>query len=225
MKTLWIIIGLIVLVLIVGLAMGIRGEVADTEDITAREGSRELSDGAYTLDTERSIMRWAGRKTLIPGYEDTGTIGFSSGAVVVESGAVASGEFVVDMTTIEAVSVSNNTPRERLTGHLKSVDFFDVENHPTARFTITSVAEADGEEATHTVTGDLTVKGITHEVSFPATILQTGEALNAVGSVSVNRADFDVRYGSDTFFDNLGDNVIDDVFTLEFDLYTLERAE
>jgi polyisoprenoid-binding protein YceI len=225
MKAFWIIVGLVVLALVIGLAASDRGGVETTGDIVAREGSEELSDGTYPLDAGRSTMRWAGRKTLIPGYEDSGTIGFSSGVVIVENGAPASGEFVVDMTTIEAVSVSNDMPREMLTNHLKSADFFDVANHLTTRFVITGVAMANEEGATHTITGDLTIKGITHEISFPATILQVNGLLNAVGSISVNRADFDVRFGSDTFFDNLGDNVIGDTFTLAFDLYTLGITE
>ena len=102
----------------------------------------------------------------------------------------------------------------KLEGHLKSDDFFGVANYPTAKFKITKV-KAGSEKGVYEVHGKMTIKETTQDISFPAHVKLDGDKAVAKATLSVNRADFDVRYGSGRFFDNLGDNTIKDEFTLE----------
>jgi polyisoprenoid-binding protein YceI len=106
----------------------------------------------------------------------------------------------------------------RLEGHLKADDFFGVEKFPTANFVITKVTPA-AAAGKLTVSGNLTIKGITKPISFPATLAVKGNSLSAVAKgVKVDRTKYDIRYGSKSFFDSIGDKAIDDEFTLDITL-------
>ena len=110
---------------------------------------------------------------------------------------------------------------DKLVGHLKSDDFFSVEKFKTATFKIKSVkplAVAGEGKANQTITGDLTIKGITHEITFPVMVSFKNGKMVAIGEATVDRSKFDVRYGSPSFFENIGDKAIYDDFTLNFKL-------
>src|SRR5690606_35721546 len=106
--------------------------------------------------------------------------------------------------------------RDKLVNHLKSDDFFGVEKYPTAKFEITKVVSQGNDQ--YLVTGNLTIKATTKEIEFPATIKAEGEALTASAQITVDRSEYDIRYGSSSFFDNLGDKVIYDDFNLDVTL-------
>ena len=186
--------------------------------ITTPTEEVELVDGAYAVSTSSSSLGWEGSRPLIPGYKDNGTIAIQGGSLEVSGGVITGGSFTIDMGTITAVSTGRGNGEDMLSRHLKSADFFDAENFPTSTFTITN-ATADGM-----ITGNLTIKGETHPISFPATLSQNGDTITAQAEVEVDRTTWNVRYGSDKFFDNLGNNLIDDTFTLTINL-TAERAE
>ncbi len=105
-----------------------------------------------------------------------------------------------------------------LSKHLKSADFFDAEQYPASVFEIASVKKDNTSENTYEISGDLTIKGITNPITFFAEIYAEGSALKARARVELDRSKWNVRYGSGKFFQNLGDNLIDDMFTVEFDL-------
>ena len=155
---------------------------------------------------------WTGRKVM---GEHTGTIDIKKGYLLWDGKEISGGEIVIDMTTIEDTDLEGDY-KAKLEGHLKSDDFFGVENYPEATFNIKEVKHKKGNE--YAVAGDLTVKGKTHAITFPAIITNKGEGLHISGTAEVDRSKYDVRYGSESFFDNLGDKVIDDIFDLNFDL-------
>jgi polyisoprenoid-binding protein YceI len=101
---------------------------------------------------------------------------------------------------------------DKLVGHLKSDDFFGVEKFPTSELIITESAPFKNNEAT--VTGKLTIKGITHPVTFKAVKVGTGYT----ALITVDRTKYDIKYGSGKFFDSLGDKMIYDEFTLDVKL-------
>ncbi|GMU73851.1 MAG: hypothetical protein AMXMBFR44_0500 [Candidatus Campbellbacteria bacterium] len=172
----------------------------------------ELQDGTYELATTQSSIEWTGSKTLIKDYYDTGTLAFSNGSVSVSGGAIVDGAFTVDMNSFAVLSTSNTkVPGSNLAGHLKSADFFDIATYPTA--TIDLVSVVDG-----TVTADVTIKGITKQVTFPAVITQEGNTITASAQTTIDRTLWDIRYGSSKFFGELGDNVINDNVDLKLSL-------
>lgn len=116
--------------------------------------------------------------------------------------------------TVDDIKDANGNAR--LLNHLKSDDFFSVEKHPNATFVITSVKKKSG--STHDITGNLTIKGITQPVTFPAEVVVNGSQLNAKATITIDRTKFDIKYRSKSFFENLGDKTIYDEFTLDVEL-------
>jgi len=165
-----------------------------------------------TVDTDNSIVNWKGFK---PTGEHFGTITISEGTINIEAGKLTGGTFIFDMNSIIDTDMpADNENNAKLIGHLKSDAFFDVAKYPTAKFTITSVKEKDGKL---NVTGDLTIKDQTHSISFPATLSKSNGVSVLTSEVfKVNRADYNVKYGSKSFFDNLKDKFIYDDFDISF---------
>ncbi len=127
---------------------------------------------------------------------------------------ISTATFEMDMTSIVNEDLTNPAVNKRLVDHLKSDDFFSVENHPVSRLAVHEVKPKAAN--VHTFTGDLTIKGITHPVSFDAEVTVVNGKLTAKGKMEVDRTQYDIRYGSGKFFQGLGDNLISDIFTLDF---------
>jgi polyisoprenoid-binding protein YceI len=118
------------------------------------------------------------------------------------------------MTSITDTDIADAGTNAKLVGHLKSDDFFGVAKHPTASFVITNVVSR-GKAGEYKLIGDITVKGTTKEIRFNATINQAGDTVSGNAEIVLDRTDFDVRYGSGSFFEDLGDKTIYDEFTLK----------
>jgi polyisoprenoid-binding protein YceI len=168
-----------------------------------------------TLDKEKKEIKTDASKVVWKGYKVTGshegTISIKSGDLIFEGDKLTGGEFVIDMTSITVTDLEGDY-KGKLEGHLKSDDFFGVANHPTASLVFSSV-EPSGKNA-YNVTGDLTIKGITKPISFSISIYGS----KATASLKIDRSQYDVKYGSTSFFDGLKDKAIYDEFDLVADL-------
>jgi len=165
----------------------------------------------YTVQTKTSTLNWVGKKV---GGSHTGTIAIKEGTLTVANGKIETALVTIDMTTIRVTDEGmDDGTKGKLVGHLSSPDFFNVEEHTTAIFQLTSfTAIQNSTVANYTVTGKLTIKGITHEITFPAIVRMSEGRIEASANLTFDRSKWDVRYGSGSFFDNLGDKVIyDDV--------------
>jgi polyisoprenoid-binding protein YceI len=160
------------------------------------------------VDTEASTITWKAYK--VTGSHE-GTINLASGNLDFNGTTLTGGAFVVDMTTINTTDLEGEY-KQKLDGHLHSDDFFATATHKTASLEITSV-KASGKNA-YDATANLTIKNITKEVNFTISVYGS----KATASLKVDRSQFDVRYGSGSFFDNLGDKTIYDEFDLVVDL-------
>lgn len=172
-----------------------------------------LSTVAFTsvkkqLDIKSSEVTWTGKKVT---GEHHGTINFKEGYLNVEGDEILGGEFVIDMSSINVTDLEGEY-KQKLEGHLKSDDFFGVENHPTSKLVITNAAKKSGN--TYGIVGDLTIKGKTRPVTFD--MVYDGNQASA--KLTIDRSKYDVRYGSGSFFDNLGDKTIYDDFDLNVKL-------
>lgn len=164
----------------------------------------EATEGSvtYTVDASASNVEWFGEK--ITGWSHKGTVDVKSGEVSVENGAITSGNVVIDMNTItEIESVMEEAKQTELVGHLMHSDFFNVDSFPTAELAITSATASE-------ITANLTIKGITKSITFPYTMDSSEGQITATAEFAINRADWDVRYASGSFFENLGDDLIKD---------------
>jgi polyisoprenoid-binding protein YceI len=164
-----------------------------------------------TADTGKASLQWLGEKVT---GQHTGTINLKDGWLNWKDNRIVSGEFTIDMTTIKDADAN-----ERLEGHLKSDDFFGVEKYPVSRLVITG--SDSFEKGTAVVKGTLTIKGVTNPVEFKATSQKKEEGTWFYANIVVDRAKYNIRYGSGSFFDNLGDKVIYDEFKLKVNLLVI----
>lgn len=169
-----------------------------------------LAGTAFTInpierkEVKEATITWTGTKIL---GSHTGTIDLKSGYLEMEGDNLTAGMFEVDMTSIKNTDLDAGS-KEKLEGHLKSKDFFNVVEFPTATLKIN---EATKKGNVYHVTGDFTIKGITESVDFEIEMGQTG----ARAKVEIDRTKYDIKYGSGDFFDNLGDKSISNNFDLD----------
>lgn len=215
------IIIILVLVLLVGgfIVMNKKGGAESIETATSTGETVDLSaaptEGTFVVDTEKSVINWEGRKPLLANYADKGTLKIKSGKVEIKDGVPVSAEVMMDMNTIHTLSTGKGSGESMMEKHIKSADFFDVAKYPEAKFVAKSGAQVS--TSTFDLKGDLTIKGITKEVTIPVKVANvSGSGATVTGKVELDRTLWDIRYGSGKFFKSLGDNVIDDMFTVEF---------
>ncbi|PWK26686.1 YceI-like domain-containing protein [Arcicella aurantiaca] len=170
--------------------------------------SKVSKKATLSVDTKASKIHWLAKK--VAGQHE-GTIGITSGSLIADGTKVSGGSFVIDMKSIVCTDITNAEYNQKFIGHITTGDFFEVEKFPTSTFKITKVAGSN-------ITGDLTLKGITKSITFPAKIAVVGGKVTATASIPVDRTDFGVKYNSKKFFDTIGDKAIDDVFTLDVTL-------
>ena len=166
-----------------------------------------IREGNYTVNVDSSTIKWTGKEITTDSHY--GTLGLKQGAVEVSTAGIVSGNVVVDMNSIQCLDMTGRG-KTKLEGHLRSDDFFGVQSFPEAALNFTSLsAETSGE--IH-FTGDLTIKNITHPITFSGLIHQSGNNYSATINFSFDRTLYDVKYRSGKYFKDLGDKLIlDDI--------------
>lgn len=177
-------------------------------------GTMAEAQNTLQLNAEKSSIKWTGKKVLGKHY---GTISFQSGSLIQSGQSYTGGEFVVDMNSITCEDLTDAGTNAQLVGHLKSDDFFGVANHPTSKLVIKSgTSKGDNQ---YEFSGELTIKENTNPVKIEAVLVPEEGGVVFTGKLIVNRAKYNVRYGSGSFFQNLGDNMIYDEFELDFKVF------
>lgn len=167
----------------------------------------------YNVDVTSSTVNWKGYKVT---GEHTGAVKLKSGALQFTDGKLTGGSFVVDMNSITCTDLEGEWA-DKLVGHLKSDDFFGVAKYPTSKFVITRAIPQD-TKGNYKVIGNLTIKETTKEAKFLVNLTESNGTVTANGKLTVDRSEYNVRYGSGSFFDDLGDKTIYDEFDLEVTL-------
>lgn len=168
---------------------------------------------SYKVNAEQSKLTWLAKKVT---GEHAGTINVSAGSLDLDKGVLKGGSFELDTKTITVTDVADKETNAKLLGHLKGDDFFAVDKHGKALFKISNVTPSG--KGAYNVKGNLTIKGITHEISFPATVKQEGSKVIANAKITVDRTKYDIKFRSKSFFENLGDKTIYDDFDLNVQL-------
>lgn len=166
------------------------------------------------VDIEKSEITWTGKKVT---GSHNGTVQLKSGSLMMEGDMLKGGSFTINMTSIKNLDMAGKDGAGKLEGHLKSADFFNVAEYPEATLDITEVVHR-GTPGSFKVVGDLTIKGITKPIKFNTEIKNESGMTVAMADIVVDRSEYDVRYGSGSFFDNLGDKTIYDEFELSVKL-------
>ena len=195
-------------------------------------------DQVFKIDTANSSVTWIGAKVT---GRHNGIFRIQEGELTLHNGQASGGKTILDMTGMRSddktIDEANN---KKLTRHLRSPDFFDVERHPTAIFELTSVSPYEGnaeqeetssafasktrelrvKDPTHRITGNLTIKGITRSVSFPAKITLEDSILKAKANFNINRSDWNLIYGADQ---SLGNQTIHPAVNIGLDIVALRQ--
>ena len=185
-----------------------KAEAVAENVVEAAKQTSQIENGTYVANTETSTLNWKGYK---PTGAHDGTVAIKEGNLIVSEGNLSGGSFTFDMTAITVLDIpAEDEYNAKLVGHLKSPDFFDSANQPTATFKITSVEGA-------TVKGNLTVKGITKAIEFAAALTETEAGIELSGDTfKIDRTKFGIEYKSKSIFENLKDKFIDDEFEISF---------
>jgi polyisoprenoid-binding protein YceI len=156
------------------------------------------------IDVKASTIKWVGKKVT---GEHSGTVNFKDGAVVLKGKKLVGGSFTVDMTSLTSTDLTGEY-QGKLNGHLKADDFFGTDKFPTAKLVIKTIGAKSKD--VYTATADLTIKGITKPVTFDIAV----DGNTATTAFKVDRTKYDIKYGSGSFFEGLGDKTINDEFEL-----------
>lgn len=167
-----------------------------------------IDDEKKEVKVTESTVAWKAYKVT---GSHNGTVALKEGALEFENDKLVGGEFVVDMPTLVSDDMEGEG-KGKLEGHLKSDDFFAVDKHETSKLVFTNV-KSTGKNS-YEVTGDLTIKGITEPVTFDVSIYGS----KATATVKVDRTNYDIKFRSGNFFEDLGDKLIYDEFDLVVDL-------
>jgi len=158
----------------------------------------------FKIVSIQSNIDWVGKK--VTGAHN-GTIAFKDGEIVLNDGKLSAGKFIIDTASIKILDITDPATNAQFAGHLASDDFFSIQKYPEAILEITSVT-ADQVE------GNLTIKGITHPVSFNTVINVNGDVLTATGKLVIDRTKYEMKFRSGNFFKDLGDTLIYNDFEL-----------
>jgi hypothetical protein len=190
--------------------------------VNAQSGRRFVPPVKHAVDVAASKVLWIGKK---PAGEHNGFVRLREGELLISKKEIIGGTFILDLNTIVNLDLKDEEWRNKLVGHLKSPDFFDVAVYPTAQFVITRVTRLSssqktvGSKATHKIEGDLTIKGITRKISFRAVILAlNGRFTATTDPFIINRTLWGVNYQSRSIFAELKDQFIDDDIILSVEL-------
>jgi polyisoprenoid-binding protein YceI len=167
----------------------------------------------YKADLSNSKITWLGKK--ITG-EHNGTINLSEGEYIVTNNKLSKAVFKIDMKSIKNLDLTDEGYRAKLEGHLKSDDFFGVDKFPTASFVMDKTIII--QKGTTFISGKITIKGITQPIVIKTVITETPEGQRIYADITIDRTKFNLKYGSGSFFDNLGDKTIYDDFNISLNL-------
>ena len=168
-----------------------------------------------TLPITNHTITWKGRKKV--GSEHYGTIALKNGSLIFENDTLVGGNFTINMGSISVQDLTGGG-KSSLENHLNSADFFATAAHPEAQLVITN-AEKKAEDS-YNITANLTLKDITHPITFTAIIKGANKRYTAEANFSIDRSRWNVRFGSGKFFSNLGNNLIEDQIPLSVSLST-----
>ncbi len=169
-------------------------------------------DGYFKINTATSSVKWNAKKVT---GQHHGSITVKDGTLQMQKNKLVGGSFTIDMASIKVLDLQGEMAG-KLEGHLKSDDFFNAATFPSATLIILEAKETSKEN--YNIKANLTIRGITKAVEFPAVVKTDGKKYNASANITVDRSQFDVKYGSGSFYDNLGDKTIYDNFDLAVSL-------
>ena len=192
----------------------------ETEAAAAQEVAVITTEATkFMVDKDASQIEWTGFK---PTGQHSGILHLDSGVVKVDGDKIT-GTFLIDMNSISVTDIPvEEEANAKLAGHLKSDDFFNAEVYPTSAFEITGFELKDGKGM---LSGNLKMKDVENNITIPVSINDNGDTLTLKSETfTIDRSKWNVKYGSKSFFDDLGDKFINDDFELQITLVANKKS-
>lgn len=176
-----------------------------------------LTPEVATVNTAESTIIWTAKKVT---GQHHGKVPITAATLDYKNSRILGGTFEMDMTSLTVEDITDPDMNKKLSDHLKSDDFFSVEKHNKSTFKITDAKTSNGKD--YDITGDLTIKGITKPVTFPATVAVNDGKITATGKLTFDRTHYDIKFRSGSYFENLADKMIYDDVELDVKLVASE---
>ena len=195
------------------------GTVKDTEKSSNTLNQVSFEEGVYSVVVDRTELSWIGKE--ISTKIHTGTLNLSNGTIQIIDENTINGNITIDMSSINVTDLQGRA-KEMLEGHLRSADFFEVENYPNATLNFKSKSYNKLKNLID-FEGQLTIKDISNPIFFSATLIESSPYLKAKSILSFDRSKYNVRFRSGSFFQNLGDKLILDDIDVNIVLVTEKK--
>jgi polyisoprenoid-binding protein YceI len=204
------------------LAVSCKGEKKNETDAATAKTEKAISSEAvkYKVDTANTTVTWKGSKAI--GGSHDGTMNVSSGTFAVKDGKLESGNFIIDINSLKVLDIpAEDEGNAKLKGHLLGEDFFDAKKHGNAVFSVTGIKEENGKTM---IEGNLTLKDVKKNISFPAKVTVEGNKAMIVSEVfTIDRTDFGMQYGSSSIADIAKDRIISSDVELSVNLTATKK--
>ena len=209
---------IITALLLLGIAGCKNPEGKKSQTTEAKEVKKKTSEKqtAYKIVPEKTTIHWTGTK---PTGEHHGTVKIKKGTLHLNGKEIQQAKVVMDMTSIKNEDIQKEKMRKKLVGHLKSEDFFNVGNYPEASFELTNSEKIQDKQFTHSISGNLTIKDISKNITFKGKMEQTDNQVTFQSDkFLIDRTNWEINYKSKSVFDNLKDQFIHDDITLQLQM-------
>lgn len=172
--------------------------------------------GNYKVDTTLSVFNW--RATKVFGAHE-GSVNCRVGTIILKDSILKEAYITINMSSIDVSDLTGKS-KTALVSHLKSADFFDVENFPNSELKVKSAKFISNENfrKKYKIIADLSIKGITKEIIFEISIVVKNGFIYAEAELEIDRTEFGIRYASKKFFKKIADAAIADTFKLKVSL-------
>jgi len=166
------------------------------------------------VDAKSSTVKWIGSKVA---SSHQGNVNIGKGVLFIDHGTLVGGEIAIDMNSISCSDIESKKKNQYLVDHLKNEDFFNTKDFPLATIKIKSAEKGKGNM--YEIHAKLTIKGIAHPIAFEADVDINGVNFLAKAKIKIDRTKWGIKYGSGSFFEDLGDKMILD--EIAFDVFLL----
>ena len=185
-----------------------------------------INDGKYIISIENSEVEWIGKKLS---SQHSGLIDIDWGYVIIQNNKISSADIVIDMQSIIVTDIEPDKGGLSLANHLKDPDFFNVDLYPTANFFIKDYEPQDLNKKDKNnicyLKGDLKILDIIRPYTIQIKLYPEKEYIRVIGKIEIDRTDFNITYGSDSYFDIAADRAISNIFDLNFKLIAIKDTK
>ena len=173
-----------------------------------------IPSAIFNIEDKKSTIKWRGTKST--GSYHEGLILVENSFINIKDNKITGGQININMNSITCTDIEDSQSNQYLIDHLKNDDFFSVDKFPNAYLTIVSIEYEKNNN--YLIKADLKIKNETHPIEFIANIQINKNAAIATGKIEIDRSKYGIKYKSKTWYPDIGDRFINDIFELYFNL-------